>query len=62
MVVNEALLKAYFDGSILNQEVARWSVHLVFMSAILVVSWLRRKRPSTENTSANLDITDPQAH
>ena len=62
MVVNEALLKAYFDGSIWNQEVARWSVHLVFMSAILAVSWLRRKRPVAENTSANLDITEPQAH
>jgi hypothetical protein len=45
-----------------NQEVARWSVHLVFMSAILAVSWLRRKRPAAENTSANLDITEPQAH
>jgi YjbE family integral membrane protein len=62
MIVNEPLLNAYFDGSLWHQEVARWSVHLLFMSAILCVSWLRRKGPAAKNTSSQLDMTEPQAH
>jgi YjbE family integral membrane protein len=62
MVMNESLLQEFFDGSLWHQEAARWSVHLVFMSIILGVSWLRRKRQSFENTSQDIDVAKAQTH
>ena len=62
MVMNESLLQEFFDGSQWHQEAARWSVHLVFMSIILGVSWLRRKRQSVENTSQDIDVAKAQTH
>jgi hypothetical protein len=62
MVVNETLLKPIFDGSMWHQDTARWSVHLVFMSLILGMSWLHRKRQVADHTSDNLEMTEPQTH
>jgi predicted tellurium resistance membrane protein TerC len=62
MVVNESLLNEFFDGTLWHQEVARWSVHLVFMSAILAVSWLRRKRQNIDNTPQSLEMAKVQTH
>jgi YjbE family integral membrane protein len=62
MVVNESLLNEFFDGTLWHQEAARWSVHLVFMSTILAVSWLRHKRHAFENTSQDLDMAKAQTH
>jgi YjbE family integral membrane protein len=62
MVVNESLLNEFFDGTLWHQEAARWSVHLVFMSAILAVSWLRRKRQAFENTPQSLEMSKVQTH
>jgi predicted tellurium resistance membrane protein TerC len=62
MVVNESLLNEFFDGTLWHQEAARWSVHLVFMSAILAASWLRRKRQNFENTTQSLEMSEAQTH
>jgi YjbE family integral membrane protein len=56
MVVNETLLKDFFDGTLWHEEVARWSIHLVFISAILGLSWLRSKRHHTEHNRKDFEM------
>jgi YjbE family integral membrane protein len=58
MVVNEALLKDFFDGTVWHEEVARWSVHILFMAVILGLSWFRNKRQhaSTQEQAQDLEM------
>ncbi|MBU3647724.1 MAG: TerC family protein [Limnohabitans sp.] len=56
MVVSEPLLKGFFDGELLHQDVARWLVHGVFMAAILTLSYLRNKRQATKNNDQDLGM------
>lgn len=56
MVVNETLLASWFDGSVWHEDVARWSVHLVFMAFIFAMSWLRNKHQPTANARKDLEM------
>lgn len=56
MVVNEPLLDNFFDGTTWMHDLARWSVHVVFIAAIVIFSWLHHKRQANENTNENLEM------
>lgn len=56
MVVNEPLLDNIFDGATWVHDLARWSVHVVFIAAIVVMSWLHHKRQNSSNTNENLEM------
>lgn len=56
MVVNEPLLDNFFDGTTWAHDLARWSVHAVFMAAIVIFSWLHHKRQANTNTTQNLEM------
>jgi len=56
MVVSEPLLKSFFDGELLHQDVARWLVHGVFMAAIVTLSYLRSKRQPTKSNDQDLGM------
>jgi predicted tellurium resistance membrane protein TerC len=56
MVVNEPLLDGIFDGATWVHDLARWSVHVVFIAAIVVLSWLHHKRQNSLNTNENLEM------
>jgi len=56
MVVSEPLLKGFFDGELLHQDVARWLVHGVFMAAIVTLSYLRSKRQPTKSNDQDLGM------
>lgn len=56
MVVNEPLLDGIFDGATWVHGLARWSVHTVFIAAIVVLSWLHHKRQNSSNTNENLEM------
>ena len=56
MVVNEPLLDPVFDGATWLHDVARWSVHVVFIAAIVALSWWHHKRQSHMQSSQNLEM------
>lgn len=56
MVVNEPLLDNFFDGTTWAHDLARWSVHVVFIAAIVIFSWLHHKRQASLNTTQNLEM------
>ena len=56
MVVNEPLLDNFFDGTTWMHDLARWSVHVVFIAAIVIFSWLHHKRQANVNTNENLEM------
>jgi YjbE family integral membrane protein len=56
MVVNETLLKEFFDGTVWHEEVAHWSIHIVFMAVILAMSWLRNKRQQAASHTQDLEM------
>ncbi len=56
MVVNEPLLDNFFDGTTWAHDLARWSVHAVFIAAIVIFSWLHHKRQANMNTTQNLEM------
>ncbi|MEY4318089.1 MAG: hypothetical protein RI902_1897 [Pseudomonadota bacterium] len=56
MVVNEPLLDNIFDGATWVHDLARWSVHALFIAAIVVLSWLHHKRQNSSNTTQNLEM------
>ncbi len=56
MVVNETLLKEFFDGNVWHEEIARWGVHVVFMALILGVSWLHHKRQQEAGNTRDLGL------
>ena len=56
MVVNEPLLDVLFDGGTWAHDAARVSVHVIFIAAIAVLSWLHHKRQSAINSSPNLEM------
>ena len=44
MVVNEPLLDPLIDGGTWAHDMAKWSVHVVFIAAIGLISWWQHKR------------------
>lgn len=56
MVVNEPLLDAFFDGDTWIHDAARWSVHVVFIAAIAVMSWWQSRRQNANASSQNLEM------
>ena len=56
MVVNETFLKEFFDGNVWHEDIARWGVHFVFMSLILVMSWLHHKRQPATTDASDLEM------
>jgi YjbE family integral membrane protein len=56
MVVNEQLLDSFFDGTTWVHTVARWSVYVVFVAVIVVISWVQHKRQNNTNTDENLEM------
>lgn len=44
MVVSEPLLAPIFDGATWAHDVARWSVHVLFIAAIVALSWWQQHK------------------
>lgn len=56
MVVSEPLLDTFFDGDTWMHNAARWSVYVVFVSAIAILSWWQSKRQNAANGSEDLEM------
>ncbi len=56
MVVNETLLNDFFEGTLWHEDAARWGIHLIFMAAILGLSWLRSKHHHAEHNRQDLEM------
>ncbi|WP_333846231.1 TerC family protein [Limnohabitans sp.] len=55
MVVNESLFKDFFSTKLWYQEAVWWGVHIVFVAAILAISWLHKKRQQAQTNATDLE-------
>jgi len=56
MVVKEPLLDDLFDGATWVHDLARWSVHVAFIAAIVVLSWWQHKRQNNTHSDQQLEM------
>lgn len=56
MVVKEPLLDDLFDGATWAHDLARWSVHVAFIAAIVVLSWWQHKRQNNTPSDQQLEM------
>jgi YjbE family integral membrane protein len=55
MVVKESLILDFFEDNAWNHDLFYWSVHIVFVSTIVGLSWANTKRPSKTDTPSRLE-------
>ncbi|CAN1517777.1 TerC family protein [Limnohabitans sp. B9-3] len=55
MVVKESLILDFFEDNAWNHDLFYWSVHIVFVSTIVGLSWANTKRHSKTDTPSRLE-------